>query len=600
MGLSGLQRGQGQHASAVLICHSNINDLIPLQLSSKKKKLLVDMICIPFRSILLKYDILGLKSLDVIRETCKLLNINEKEINVDHESIYSYLQNFKYKYGIFQLETFAQGNAASKIKPKNFEQLADCLEDARPGAFSSIDKYCDYIHNGKYNTVYPLIDDILKPTGVCSCLYQETLLAMCRKLGLDVDDAEGLRKCIGKKLKDKFPEYKEKLYNVCKINNHPIEVVDIVWKIAEDSAGYQFAKAHAIAYAMLTARTLYLKANHPLQYYLSLLKMAYNESDQQNIIFTIQQEMMAQGHKLLPPNLIESSLEFIIEGNDIRFALNSIKGVSEKTIDRLQSFRKIINSDKFQVFQSLKSSGLNIGIGSALIQAGCLEGYDGSRSRLVLELKTWNILTDREKVLLIEIGSKQNWDVLNSIVYLKDNLNEKGKPYIKASRFETIRKKYDKYKNIFKLNSKNEKLANYFYERKVLGYSYSQDLKSLYDEKVDYINNVAEIKAMVPGEFVKIIGFVNEPYKSKTKNKNDCFSFTLIDDTDSITIKSFNQKIQYIRRKITDGWVEEEDLVILDGKLMEGGTIFANNIAIQTVKIYMKLSELKDSDLKKT
>ena len=63
---------------------------------------------------------------------------------------------------------------------------------------------------------------------------------------------------------------------------------------------------------------------------------------------------------------------FSIQGNDIRFGLSSIKGISEKTMEKLKLF-KSEQSSKFEVFQAAKEVGLSIGVLSALIQAGALD-----------------------------------------------------------------------------------------------------------------------------------------------------------------------------------------------------------------------------------
>lgn len=240
MALSGLSRSEGQHASAVLISHENIDNLMPLQLSSSEEMVSgFDMYS--SQEIMIKMDILGLRTLDVVQEACQLVGIERDKIDVHHPSIYQYLQDFKFKYGIFQLETFAQGGAAARIKPKKFEQLADCLAIARPGAFSFLDQYCKYIHDDTYTSVHPLIDDILKPTGGV-CLFQEQYLAMLVRVGMNPDDAEAARKVLGKKLKDKIPEVKVKIAEVCEKNNHPSEIVELLLKIAEESGGYSFNK----------------------------------------------------------------------------------------------------------------------------------------------------------------------------------------------------------------------------------------------------------------------------------------------------------------------------------------------------------------------
>lgn len=615
MALSGLSRSEGQHASAVLISHENIDNLMPLQLSSSEEMVSgFDMYS--SQEIMIKMDILGLRTLDVVQEACQLVGIDRDKIDVHHPSIYQYLQDFKFKYGIFQLETFAQGGAAAKIKPKNFEQLADCLAIARPGAFAYLDQYCKYVHDNVYKSVHPIIDDILKPTGGV-CLFQEQYLAMLVRVGMNPDDAEAARKVLGKKLKDKIPEVKAKIAEVCEKNNHPPEIVELLLKIAEESGGYSFNKSHSTAYAMISAWTLYLKANHPLEFYLALLKMSRHESNPHEIIEIIEREMRSKGLKLLPPHLIYSDLGFKIENGGIRFGLSSIRGISQKNAERIEKFRNDMASaeNKMKIFQCMKNAGLNIGIGSALIQAGCMSGFDkyvgkdgveyASRSRLVLELCTWNILTDNEKANCIKISSlpEVNGDVLMAIKYLKETAkDDKGKPLIKETRFNSIKKKYDPYREIFNLNSRNENIASFFYERKVLGYSYSFNLRDLFSGHTQGLKSVEEIKKLPAKTACRLIGFVSEPYKGKTKKGNRELKFKVSDETGDLICKSFNDKIDIIetqnKRAIT-----EEDIVIINAQKMDNDVIFTQRgvdgilVGIQTAKIYMKLSELKDKQV---
>ena len=174
------------------------------------------------------------------------------------------------------------------------------------------------------------------------------------------------------------------------------EVGDILWKVLEDSANYSFNKAHSIAYAALAAITVYLKFNYPKEFFLSLLKMTRHEPDPTSEITKIQRELAAFGIELLPPHLTKSEMDFSIEGEDIRYGLLSIKGISDKSIEKLAAFRNKY-ANKFETFQAAKQAGLNIGVLSALIQAGALQGFTQSRSKVVYEAQVWNILTEREK-----------------------------------------------------------------------------------------------------------------------------------------------------------------------------------------------------------
>lgn len=612
MNLTGLNRSEGQHASAVLVTNAPIDTLMPLQLSNTKEVVSgYDMYSA--QEISIKNDILGLKALDSIGYACDLIGKKPEDIDVTDESIYRYLQDFKLRYGIFQLEAFAQGTAAARIKPRKFEQLAAVLAVARPGAMSQMDKLIDYVNEGKYTPIDPLVDDILKPNGGI-CLYQENLLAMVNRLGMSLEESEMLRRAIGKKNAEKVREYKDKIYAVADKNGHRKELADIIWKIAEDSSGYSFNASHSFCYATLTARTIYLKANYPLEFYVANLQMARNEPNSQEAIQIIESEMRERGYKLLPPHFIYSGLDFKIEGETgIRFGLSSIRGISDKNMENLKKFIGGMkeNMDKFSCFMALKNAGLNIGIVSSLIQAGCMSGYetyegkDGtkftSRSRLVLEAQLFNLFTEKEKPLIATVGPRPEvkWDVIAALKFVSMQNNEKGKPLIKPSRMETLRKKYAPYAEIFKQNSKNERLANFFYERHVLGFSYSETISDIFKEKVDDLITVSEIKDKEPNFRGKIIGFVKEPYKGKTKKGNDEFRFTLTDETGEIRIKTFNEKIKSIENQ-NGRLPEEEDLVICNVTKMEGDTCFTREgidggiIGIQTANVYTKLSELKD------
>ena len=126
--------------------------------------------------------------------------------------------------------------------------------------------------------------------------------------------------------------------------------------------------------------------------------------------------------RLQPPHILRSDLDFAIEGKDIRFGLLSIKGISDKSVEKLNNFRNKY-SNKFEIFQAANEAGLNIGSLSALIQAGALSGFKQSRSKVVLEAQLWNILTNKEKQYCISIAEKNDYDLIKVVKKLKDIKN---------------------------------------------------------------------------------------------------------------------------------------------------------------------------------
>lgn len=599
--LSGLIRGHGQHASAVLLAYDNISDLIPLQLSSTKEVISgYDMYS--SQQVLLKIDELGLKTVSHVDKICKLVGIRADDIDIYDKSIYDFLQDFRFSYGIFQFESFAQGSIAKKIRPKCFHEILCGLAISRPGASSFLSQYLDYIHRGIYKSIHPIIDKVLKPFGGV-CLFQESLLKMLNNLGMDLDSCELLRRGIGKKDQKAIQEYKQKIYDVCEKNKHPKEVANLVWKIADDSKGYQFSISHSAAYSKLCCQTIYLKVHYPKEFFLTLLQMSIEESDQQEIVSNIHAEMRQYGIKLLPPHLLKSDMDFTIEGDNIRFGLISIKGLTPKTVEKLNKFKHQYSS-KFEIFEGASQSNLSIGITCALLAAGALDDIGNtqkSRSKLVLEACVYNLLTENEVKLALLYGEKYNYDLFKLIKALNQELkNEKGKPLIKDSRLETIKKRYQPYKQIYEQNKKSEPLANWWYEKTLLGYTYDQTLKHVFRKEYPNLMTIEEVNNAEVDEYVSFVGFIKETTSGTAKNakKTKYFKMSLSDESAACTVLTFNDNILTLKAGNKGKLPNKEDIIVVKG-VRKGDAVFSNHIEVQNHRIFLKLKDIKSANDRK-
>ena len=158
-----------------------------------------------------------------------------------------------------------------------------------------------------------------------------------------------------------MPAWKAKIEEKIISNKLDSAIGDVLWRVAEDSANYSFNKSHSISYAHLAAITVYLKFTYPQEFFLSLLKFAKFEPNSHEEIAKISQELSHFDIILLPPDLNKSDIDFKIEGKNIRYGLNSIKGVSTKVLQALLDFREDSFANKYEIFLSAKQAGLNIG-----------------------------------------------------------------------------------------------------------------------------------------------------------------------------------------------------------------------------------------------
>lgn len=588
--LSNLIKNKGVHPSGVLISYNKLSDCIATELSVDKN--IVSSVDMNFASLIaVKVDCLGLKNVSIVKSACDDLGLKMEKINVEDPFIYQQYQDLKYRTGLFQIEADTNYKVLRSVKPKNLEELSAVLGLARPGALSFVDQYSKYVNNGIYTEIDPLIDSVLKPTGGI-CIYQESTMQLFTKIGFSLLESETIRRIIGKKSSEEVKEWKEKIYQKCRENNIDVKVADLVWFIADQSSSYSFNKSHSIAYSTLTAITTYLKFKYPKNFFLALLRASKNDPDPRESIEQVAQELEHFKIKLLPPDINKSELDFSIEGDNIRFGISSIKGIGRENLEKFASFKNK-DGNKFQKFQSFKEAKIGIGVVSSLIQSGAVPEFKDKRSFGVLEAQLWGLLNEKERDACLLYGKENDFALIKTIKFLETKNNEKGKPIISARRLATIRKKYALYREIYEKNRENEKFANWFYEKKLMGYSSGVTLKEIFSEKHHNLVTISEALSYSGNDPIKFVGQVQEKYLGTSKKGDKYLRLSVKDDGGMISCLAFKDAIDEIKTINGEKLPAEDNIVIVHGR-RKNDAIFIDHISIQDSKIYIKLGELRD------
>ena len=593
--LEGLNKNTGVHPSGIAISFDKMTDICPIQKSNDGALVTgYDMNWVS--ELMVKFDILGLRTLSVIHDVCKNLNIDCEDIDLNDTSTFTPLQSLSAPHGLFQIESDTNYRVCKKIKPRSLEELSAVVAIGRPGALEFLQDYATYIETSEAQVIHEFFSDVLDYTGGIP-LYQEQLMQMAVKVGFTLDESEQLRRIVGKKKVDQMPAWKAKIREKVQQNNLPEEVGTILWSVAEDSANYSFNKSHSLSYSVLSAWTTYLKFKHPQQFFLSLLKMTKYEPAPQEEISKICKELSSFGIKLLSPDLAKSNMDFSIEGKNIRFGLNSIKGVSEKSLQSLKDFRSSDTPTKYDIFLAAKQAGLNIGVLSALIQAGALQSKGSNRSLMVLEAQAFNLLTEREKRNFILLGEKYEYKLLNCISDAKKGelVGDDGKPIMKDSRFKTFKKKYDVYKSIYDKNKPYETFANWYFETELLGYSHSANLKTCFNDSYNSLLDSRDLKIMESDEKGKFIGVVDDCIKRTSRNGNKYMKLSISDEFGKYDAMLLNSR----RGNFYDRYFESKNktpskksIIVAYGRKGED-IVFLDSLNIMDEKIYMKMSDVK-------
>ena len=183
--LEGLNKNTGVHPSGIAISFYDIEEIMPMQRTNDGHLISAyDMNDVA--SLMVKFDILGLRTLSVVSDTCEQLGISIEDIDVGLQDIY---ENFKFieaPKGLFQIEADTNFKVCKKVSPRSLEELSAVVAIARPGALDYLDTYAEYRSTGSFQSVNPYFDDILSYTGGIP-LYQEQLMKMAVKVGFTLD-----------------------------------------------------------------------------------------------------------------------------------------------------------------------------------------------------------------------------------------------------------------------------------------------------------------------------------------------------------------------------------------------------------------------------
>jgi DNA polymerase-3 subunit alpha len=390
MQLEGLSRHASTHAAGVVISDKPLIERIPLTRGTEGEVVTgFDMGSLE-KTGLLKMDFLGLKTLTVIEETTKIIrrtrgiDLDITAIPLDDKKTFSLLTKGN-TIGVFQLESRGMREILQKIHPSKFEDLVAVLALYRPGPLGSgmVD---DFINRkqGRRNISYihPKLEPILKKTyGII--LYQEQIMQIVSTLaGFDMARADLLRKAIGKKIPEIMEEQRHLFMEGCRKNNIPQSVANQIFDLIDYFSGYGFNKSHSTAYALISYRTAYLKANFPVEFMAALLTSERNNTDK---VVEYVNESGRMKINVLAPDINTSFANFTVtEDRNIRFGLMAIKNVGKAALESIIEERK---KDKFaSIFdfcERVDSRSVNKKVIESLIKSGAMDSFGLRRAQMV-------------------------------------------------------------------------------------------------------------------------------------------------------------------------------------------------------------------------
>jgi DNA polymerase III alpha subunit/nucleotidyltransferase/DNA polymerase involved in DNA repair len=240
---------------------------------------------------------------------------------------------------VHHIESPAMTSLSRMCNVREIDGLIAIVSVIRPGAANEGKKRAfTRRYQGLEPVAYPhpCLEPCLRSTfGLV--VYEEHILQLCEVFaGLSPGRADVLRRALNKQKRAVIEEIRGEFFASALARGHAPEKISEVWDLATGFAGYAFCKAHSTAYGVEAYQSAWLKRYFPAEFMAAVLSNGKGFYDP--LVYVL--EACRLGLKLLPPSVNEPGPAFVPHGHSIRVPLLRVKGLTQRTADKILAARQ--------------------------------------------------------------------------------------------------------------------------------------------------------------------------------------------------------------------------------------------------------------------
>lgn len=397
--LNGQLRHLSLHCGGILIVPDEIRRYVPVEITAKGLPVVQWEKDQAENSGLVKIDILGNRSLAVIRDTLAAVKEHTgTDIDyarwqpLDDQATRQLLQSGE-TMGCFYIESPATRLLLKRMWLDNprgeqcelFEHLVMASSIIRPAANVFILEFLARMHGRPWQHLHPLLGEVLGETyGIA--IYQEQITQLAMVLaGFSASAGDRLRKIISKKDKQQtLEDYRQQFAIGARQRGVSLAVIEAVWEQIMSFANYSFCKPHSASYALVSCKSAYLKAHFPAEFMAAVIS---NQGGYYSP-FAYLSEARRMGLQVLPPDINHSIAHYSGAGRQLRIGLMQVQGLSRAVVKSLLEERD--NAGAFSGYGDfLRRLRIDPSAARLLVKAGCFDSLEGREQRPAL---LWELL----------------------------------------------------------------------------------------------------------------------------------------------------------------------------------------------------------------
>ncbi|MFG2266308.1 DNA polymerase III subunit alpha [Streptomyces sp. NPDC048720] len=389
-GLDALPRGVAMHPCGVLLSDASLlarTPVVPtsgegLPMSQFDKEDVEDL-------GLLKLDVLGVRMQSAMAHAvAEVERAAGERIDLDavapgDPATYGLIRSTE-TLGCFQIESPGQRDLVGRLQPSTFHDLVVDISLFRPGpvAADMVRPFIEARH-GRAPVRYPHpdLETALKDTYGVVVFHEQVIDIVSVLTGCGRGEADRVRRG----LSDPESQGRIKVWfaQAAAANGYDAETIRRTWEIVEAFGSYGFCKAHAVAFAVPTYQSAWLKAHHPAAFYAGLLTHDPGMYPKRLLLA----DARRRGVPVLPLDVnvsgVAHRIELVSESGvwGLRLALSDVHGISEAEAERIAAGQPYASLLDF--WERARPSRP---LAQRLAQVGALDAFGANRRDLQLHL----------------------------------------------------------------------------------------------------------------------------------------------------------------------------------------------------------------------
>lgn len=394
--IHGYPRHLSVHCGGVVIAPNGLSNYVPIERATKGVNVIQWEKDQAEDAGLVKIDLLGNRSLAVIRDALSAVK-NNYGVNISYTH-WDPLDDTPTKelvrkgdtMGVFYVESPAMRQLQRKAGTDDFEHLVIHSSIIRPAANPYIQEYLKRLKGKPWQPLHPLLKDLMTESyGIM--VYQEDVSRTAMALaGFEPAEADQLRKTLSKKNNAKrMQDFRDQFFAGAQARGVSVEAITRIWQMIESFSGYSFCKPHSASYAQVSFKSAYLRVHYPAEFMAAVIS---NHGGYYSTLAYIS-ESRRMGLTLLPLDINASRNEYFGYGKYLRVGLMQLKEMNRKSVDKILEERH--QNGPFQSFYDFLSrvniDPTNVQI---LVKAGAFDTLEpgANRPALLWQQKRWEEL----------------------------------------------------------------------------------------------------------------------------------------------------------------------------------------------------------------